>query len=163
MGVRIEADAAALARDRRDAEAEQVALKRAEAHLDRLRLTGEVRRSRGAAELTGGEAEHSRAVGDDDPALWAAAAEAWDGLGAPYRRVYASWREAEALVRADDRRRGGDGRLGGAALGARAGQRVAGGRAGVARGAGAAALLGAGRAGRRRPPTARTRTRSRSA
>jgi DNA-binding CsgD family transcriptional regulator len=103
MGLRIEADAATLARDRRDKETEQVALKRAEAHLERLRLTGGVGGPVERAELTGGEAEYSRAVGDDDPALWAPAAEAWAELERPYRRVYASWRQAEALVRADDR------------------------------------------------------------
>jgi DNA-binding CsgD family transcriptional regulator len=103
MGIRIEADAATLARDTRDSDAEQVALKRAEAHLDRLRLTGESGGPVERAELTGGEAEHSRAIGDDDPALWAAAAETWAQLERPYRRVYASWRRAEALVRADDR------------------------------------------------------------
>jgi DNA-binding CsgD family transcriptional regulator len=103
MGLRIEADAATLARDRRDVEAEQVALKRAEAHLDRLRLTGEAGGPVERAELAGGEAEHSRATGDDDPAVWATAAEAWEELSRPYRRVYARWRQAEALVSADDR------------------------------------------------------------
>jgi ATP/maltotriose-dependent transcriptional regulator MalT len=103
MGVRVEADAATLARDRRDEEAEQVALKRAGEHLDRLKLTGEAGGPVERAELAGGEAEHSRAVGDDDPALWAAAAEAWEELARPYGRVYARWRQAEALVRADDR------------------------------------------------------------
>ncbi len=77
VGVRVEADAAMLARDRRDAEAEQAALKRADEHLARLRLTGEAGGPVERAELAGGEAEHSRAVGDDDPALWAAAAAAW--------------------------------------------------------------------------------------
>jgi ATP/maltotriose-dependent transcriptional regulator MalT len=103
MGVRIEADAATLARDRRDADAEQVALERAEAHLERLRLTGESGGPVERAELAGGEAEHSRAVGEDDPELWAAAARTWDELERVYRRVYSSWRQAEALVRADDR------------------------------------------------------------
>src|SRR5215208_8167398 len=103
MGVRIEADAATLARDTRDAEAEQAALTRADAHLDRLRLTGEAGGPVERAELASGEAEHSRAVGDDDPAVWAAAVEAWGELSRPYRRVYSSWRRAEALVRADDR------------------------------------------------------------
>jgi ATP/maltotriose-dependent transcriptional regulator MalT len=103
MGVRIEADAATLARDRRDTEAEQAALTRADAHLDRLRLTGESGGPVERAELRSGEAEYSRAVGEDDPALWAAAAEAWDELERVYRRVYSSWRQAEALVRHDDR------------------------------------------------------------
>jgi ATP/maltotriose-dependent transcriptional regulator MalT len=102
-GLRVEADAATLARDRRDTEAEHVALKRAEAHLERLRLTGGAGGPVERAELSCGEAEHSRAVGDDDPALWTAAVEAWAELGRPYQRVYASWRRAEALVRAEDR------------------------------------------------------------
>jgi DNA-binding CsgD family transcriptional regulator len=103
MGVRVEADAATLARDRRDEEAERVALKRAENHIDRLRLTGEAGGPVERAELAGGEAEHSRALGSDDPALWATAAETWDELARPYRRLYAGWRQVEALVRADDR------------------------------------------------------------
>jgi ATP/maltotriose-dependent transcriptional regulator MalT len=103
MGVRVEADAATLARDRRDEEAERVALKRAEEHIDRLRLTGEAGGPVERAELAGGEAEHSRAVGSDDPALWATAAETWEELARPYPRLYARWRQVEALVRADDR------------------------------------------------------------
>jgi DNA-binding CsgD family transcriptional regulator len=103
MGVRVEADAATLARDRRDEEGERVALKRAENHIDRLRLTGEAGGPVERAELAGGEAEHSRALGSDDPALWATAAETWDELARPYRRLYAGWRQVEALVRADDR------------------------------------------------------------
>ncbi len=108
MAVRIEADAAMLARDRRDADAEQVAMARADAHLERLRLTGESGGPVERAELASGEAEHSRAGGEDDPELWAAAARAWDELGRPYRRVYSRWRQAEALVRADDRGAAGE-------------------------------------------------------
>jgi DNA-binding NarL/FixJ family response regulator len=103
LGVRIEADAATLARDRRDAEAERIALGRADEHLSRLRLTGEAGGPVERAELAGGEAEYSRATGEDDPALWATAADTWSELERPYRRVYCSWRHAEALVRADDR------------------------------------------------------------
>lgn len=103
LGVRVEGDAATLARDRRDSEAEQVARKRAEEHLARLRLTGEAGGPVERAELVGGEAEHGRAVGEDEPASWAAAAEVWAELERPYRRVYSSWRQAEALVHADDR------------------------------------------------------------
>jgi ATP/maltotriose-dependent transcriptional regulator MalT len=103
MGVRVEGDAATLARDRRDQEAEQAAISRADRHLDRLRLTAEAGGPVEAAELAGGEAEYSRAVGDDDPALWAAGAAAWEGLARPYRTIYSRWRQAEALVRADNR------------------------------------------------------------
>jgi len=103
VGMRVEADAATLARDRRDADEEQIALTRAQGQLDRLRLTGEAGGPVERAELICGEAEYSRAAGDDDPALWAAAAETWGELSRPYRRIYSRWREAEALVRADDR------------------------------------------------------------
>ena len=102
-GLRVEADAAMLARDTRDAEAERIALRRAEEQLGRLRLTAEAGGPVERAELAGGEAEHERAVGTDNPALWSAAAEAWEELGRPYRRLYSRWRQAEALVRADER------------------------------------------------------------
>jgi ATP/maltotriose-dependent transcriptional regulator MalT len=103
MGMRVEADAATLARDRRDEEAEQVALRRAHEQMDRLRLTGEAGGPVERAELTSGEAELSRAKGGDDPPLWEAAASAWAELDRPYRRASSLWRQAEALVRADDR------------------------------------------------------------
>jgi ATP/maltotriose-dependent transcriptional regulator MalT len=103
IGVRVEADAATFARDTRDEEAERVALGRADEQLGRLRLTAEAGGPVEHAELAGGEAEHARAVGGGDPALWAADAEAWDGLARPYRGLYARWRQAEALVHADDR------------------------------------------------------------
>ena len=38
--------------------------------------------------------------GDDDPALWAAAAEAWAAVGRPYDAAMARWREAEAPLSA---------------------------------------------------------------
>jgi ATP/maltotriose-dependent transcriptional regulator MalT len=103
MGMRVEADAATSARDRRDPEAERVALRRAEEQVARLRLTAEAGGPVERAELAAAEAEHSRARGDDDPELWSAAAQAWERLGRRYRRLYAGWRQAEALVRADDR------------------------------------------------------------
>ena len=103
MGLRVEADAATLARDRRDTDAEQVALRRADEQINRLRLTGEAGGPVERAELASGEGELSRASGKDDPELWAAAAGAWEELTRPYRRAYALWRQAEALVRSDDR------------------------------------------------------------
>jgi DNA-binding CsgD family transcriptional regulator len=103
VGLRVEADAATLARDRRDADAEQVALRRADDQIQRLRLTGEAGGPVERAELAMGEAELGRATGEDDPELWAAAAAAWDAIDRPYPRLYALWRRAEALVRADDR------------------------------------------------------------
>jgi ATP/maltotriose-dependent transcriptional regulator MalT len=103
MGMRVEADAATLARDRRDEETERIALARAEEQIGRLRLCAEGGRPVERAELASGEAERGRATGKDDPQLWAEAAEAWGELGRVYRRLYALWRQAEALVRADDR------------------------------------------------------------
>jgi ATP/maltotriose-dependent transcriptional regulator MalT len=103
MGVRVEADAATLARDRREEEAEQAALRRAGEQLQRLELTAAAGGPVERAELASGRAEDSRAEGPDEPGLWAEAAEAWDGLDRPYRRLYAQWRQAEALVRAEDR------------------------------------------------------------
>ena len=43
-------------------------------------------------------AEWSRLHGDDDPALWDVAAQAWTDLGRPHRAGYALWRQAEALL-----------------------------------------------------------------
>lgn len=45
-------------------------------------------------------AEHSRLSGASDPALWAAAAELWEGIAPSSRALYAHWREAEALLQA---------------------------------------------------------------
>jgi DNA-binding CsgD family transcriptional regulator len=49
------------------------------------------------------EAQHARAVGEPDPALWSAAAAAWDALEWPYEAALARWFEAEAHVIAGDR------------------------------------------------------------
>jgi DNA-binding CsgD family transcriptional regulator len=56
----------------------------------------------GAAWLARLEAEWSRLAGANDPALWAAAATAFD-FGYPYEVARSSWRLAEALVQADRR------------------------------------------------------------
>ena len=102
-GVRVEADAATLARDRREQDEERVALRRAEEQLGRLRLTAESGGPVERAELVVAEAERSRAGGEDDPASWDAAATAWRELERPYPALYARWRQAEALVRSADR------------------------------------------------------------
>ena len=49
------------------------------------------------------EAEYARAVGDDDPALWDAAARAWNDWPTPFRSAYARWRQAEAALARRDR------------------------------------------------------------
>ncbi|HEV3053657.1 MAG TPA: response regulator transcription factor, partial [Solirubrobacteraceae bacterium] len=47
--------------------------------------------------------ELARARGKNDPKLWQKAAAAWEELERPYPAATARWREAEALVEADDR------------------------------------------------------------
>jgi DNA-binding CsgD family transcriptional regulator len=44
------------------------------------------------------EAERSRLTGRGDPAIWAAAAKAWDDLGWLHNTGYAYWRQAQALL-----------------------------------------------------------------
>jgi DNA-binding NarL/FixJ family response regulator len=56
----------------------------------------------GTAWLARLEAEWSRLAGDNDPALWAAAVEAF-GFGYAYEVARSNWRLAEALVQADRR------------------------------------------------------------
>ena len=114
------------------------------------RTAGPVERAR----LAQGKAELARARGRGAAKEWQRAAVAWDELERPYPAAIARWREAEALVGADDRagrgyggRRRAGGR-GGAGLG------VAG-RARCARWASAPGWTsGIGRRGRRRRPTA---------
>jgi DNA-binding CsgD family transcriptional regulator/tetratricopeptide (TPR) repeat protein len=103
IGVRVEADEAERARDRRDEPAERAARERATAMCDRVRIAAEdggpvVRAQRALA-----EAELARAENRADPALWKAAAAAWDDLGRPYPAAYARWRGTEALTAARDR------------------------------------------------------------
>jgi DNA-binding CsgD family transcriptional regulator len=104
MGVRVEADAAERARDLGDEEAERGARLRAEmmqarvqAAADDLGLPVLVAHAASAA------ADLARAAGEADPALYAAAAEAWSGLERPYPAAVARFAEAEAHLRAGDR------------------------------------------------------------
>ena len=111
-GLRGQADLAALARARRDAEALRVRQERAGALLASARGGG--RRGRPVTPNASGwlalaEAEHLRASGHARPDAWAAAASTWDRLDRPPLAGYCRWREAEALVaagasRADGRR-----------------------------------------------------------
>jgi DNA-binding CsgD family transcriptional regulator len=102
-GTAVEADRALRARDLREPETEIDALARARIHLDRLEAAAQDGGPVEAAWLAVGRAEQSRAIGSNDPALWGAAADAWDLLERPYCSALMSWREAEALVEADDR------------------------------------------------------------
>jgi DNA-binding CsgD family transcriptional regulator/tetratricopeptide (TPR) repeat protein len=101
LGLRAEADLAEMARARRDAPAEAAARERGRDFLDTAR-----RRARAAAHpaLTAEtEAEHTRAEGQSDPALWDATARAWESRLTPYRTAYARWRQAEAALQHRDR------------------------------------------------------------
>ena len=119
-GLRIEGDAAELAHDRRDGEAERSALERARSMIARVRTAsadgGPVERAQAAtaeaeyarvAEAAGGEGSGEMAggpaPGGSATELWAAAAAAWEALERPYPVAYARWREAEALLAARDR------------------------------------------------------------
>jgi ATP/maltotriose-dependent transcriptional regulator MalT len=102
-GLRTEADAGQLARDRRDEAAEDVVRDRAERLIERVRLAAPLGGPVEAAQLATGEAEYARAVGDDAEELWAAARAAWEVIERPYEAAYAGWRRAEALTAARDR------------------------------------------------------------
>jgi len=102
-GVRVEADAAQQARDLGDEAAEALAVQRAELLLLRTQAAaldgGPVEAAYGAL----ADAEHARARGADDPALWVAAAAASEGIERRYLVAQARWREAEAHATAGDR------------------------------------------------------------
>src|SRR3954471_18116236 len=110
-GVRVEADAAVRARDLGEDPAGAIA--NAELLLARVQgcaqsphdLAGEppAERPYESAFLATASAELARARGEDDPALWATAVEAWERLGRPYRSAQARRREAEAQLAAGER------------------------------------------------------------
>jgi DNA-binding CsgD family transcriptional regulator/tetratricopeptide (TPR) repeat protein len=100
-GLRAQAELAALARARRDADGLRSWLARAR------RLIAVARRAAAEASavtpnaacwLALAEAEYARARGVARPELWSAAAAAWDRLQRPPLAAYCRWREAEALV-----------------------------------------------------------------
>jgi len=102
-GLRAEAELAALARARREADALDGALGRAQALLDIARRAAAEARPvapNAAAWYAVADAEHDRARGVARPDRWAAAAAAWERLDRPPLAAYCRWREAEALVAA---------------------------------------------------------------
>jgi DNA-binding CsgD family transcriptional regulator/tetratricopeptide (TPR) repeat protein len=113
-GVRVEADEAERARDRRDEAGERAARERATAMADRVRMAAYDGGPVVQAQLALAEAELARSENRSDPALWQAAAAAWEGIDRPYAAAYARWREAETLVALRDRE--GAARAAGAAL-----------------------------------------------
>ncbi|HEY1366738.1 MAG TPA: AAA family ATPase [Gaiellaceae bacterium] len=102
-GLRAQAELAALARARRDAEALRDRLDRAHELLATAR-----RAAAEAAPITPNadgwlalaEAEHGRACGESRPGAWSDAAATWDRIERPPLAAYCRWRQAEALVAA---------------------------------------------------------------
>jgi DNA-binding CsgD family transcriptional regulator len=102
-GLRAQAELAALARPRRDANALRDRLGRA-----REVLTVARRAAAEASAITPNadgwralaEAEYERAVGKPTPGAWSEAAATWERLDRPPLAAYCRWRQAEALVSA---------------------------------------------------------------
>ncbi len=103
LGLRAQAELAALAHARHDADAVRDRLSRARKLLAAAR--------RAAAEASAvtpnaagwralAEAEHERARGEARPGAWSEAAAIWERLGRPPLAAYCRWRQAEALVAA---------------------------------------------------------------
>jgi tetratricopeptide (TPR) repeat protein len=102
-GLRAQAELAALARARRDADAVRSWLARAGKLIAVARRAGAEASAvtpNAAGWLALAEAEHQRAHGDAGPDLWAEAAETWEQLERPPLAAYCRWRQAEALVAA---------------------------------------------------------------
>jgi DNA-binding CsgD family transcriptional regulator len=104
LGARAEADLAELARARRDDAAEAAARARARAFRDRGRAHAAAADHPGMEATL--EAEYARAQGGSDPALWDAAARAWEARSTPFQAAYARWRQAEAALARRDRAQG---------------------------------------------------------
>jgi DNA-binding CsgD family transcriptional regulator len=100
LGTRAEADAAELARARRDRLGEEQAIERAGAILDAERTQA---MDNPAVRATI-EAELGRACGRSDPGAWAQAARACEARGSAWQSAYAWWRFAEAALVRGERR-----------------------------------------------------------
>jgi DNA-binding CsgD family transcriptional regulator len=102
-GVRAQAEIAALARARRDADAVRDRLGHAEELLGTARhAAAEVLpiTPNAGAWLAHTEAEYARACGAARPEAWSDAAAVWVGVERPPLAAYCHWRQAEALVAA---------------------------------------------------------------
>jgi DNA-binding CsgD family transcriptional regulator/tetratricopeptide (TPR) repeat protein len=110
LGIRAAADAAELARARRDPAAEAAALAAGDRILAALRQRHDeivaerpVFAALSGAWLALGEAEALRAHRRPAVTAWVAAVAAWDAFMRPYTVAYARWRAAEAHLAARDR------------------------------------------------------------
>jgi ATP/maltotriose-dependent transcriptional regulator MalT len=103
VGVMIEADRAQRARDLGVAAERRDALARARIHVQRLEAAAEEGGPVERARLAHGKGELARARDRGGQKEWARAAGAWEAITRPYPVAISRWREAEALVAADDR------------------------------------------------------------
>jgi DNA-binding CsgD family transcriptional regulator/tetratricopeptide (TPR) repeat protein len=102
-GAAIEADAAQRARDLGDADAERDAVARTEGFVARAEACAGDIRPVETARLATTLAHQARAQGNADPALDAAAADAWRAVSRPYPVALVQLRRAEALVARGER------------------------------------------------------------
>jgi ATP/maltotriose-dependent transcriptional regulator MalT len=103
-GVTVEADRAERGRDLGDDAEVQRAVGDIESYVLRVEAAAEVSGLPvEAAWLQTARADAARAAGEPSAELWAESAEAWRAIERPYRVALAQWREAEALVAADER------------------------------------------------------------
>ena len=103
LGLRVQAELAALARARRDAGARRDRLERAGELLATARLAAADAASitpTAGAWLALSEAEHARAQDDAQPQRWSEAVAAWERLERAPLAAYCRWRQSEALVAA---------------------------------------------------------------
>jgi DNA-binding CsgD family transcriptional regulator/tetratricopeptide (TPR) repeat protein len=103
LGVQIEADRAQRARDLGVPADRRDALARARIHVQRLDAAAQEGGPVERARLAQGRAELARARNRNTGKEWAKAAQAWEAIQRPYCLAIARWREAEALILADDR------------------------------------------------------------
>jgi DNA-binding CsgD family transcriptional regulator/tetratricopeptide (TPR) repeat protein len=101
LGMKIEADEATLARDRREETSAASRQRREELAALTEGLLAPTPATAGYQALTA--AEQARAAGADDSGAWSAAAAAWRTAREPYPLAYALLRLAEAHMAADDR------------------------------------------------------------
>ena len=106
-GAWIEADAAQRARDLGDAAGEQDAIARAEGFVARAEACADDVRPVEVARLASARAHFARARGSADPALDAAAAEAWGAIQWPYPVAIAQLQRAETLAARGEREAAG--------------------------------------------------------
>ena len=105
VGLTIEADRALRGRDLGDRALTRDAIKRARLHMQRLRAAAQAGGPVERAWRDGGAAELARARGASDPSLWERASQTWSALGRPYCEAVTLYRDAEAWVQREDRRR----------------------------------------------------------